>query len=55
MAPNGLTAGSGDQEMRMRMVGHASRDINDRYTHIQIAAGLAAAGQAAALVSKAGS
>ena len=43
-----------DQEMRMRAVGHASRDINDRYTHPLIEAHLAAAGQTAALVRKAG-
>ena len=34
-----------DQEMRMREVGHASKDINDRYTHPLIEAHLAAAGQ----------
>jgi integrase len=49
-----LRAAGVDQEMRMRMVGHASRDINDRYTHMQIAAGLAAAGQAAALSARRG-
>jgi integrase len=43
-----------DQEVRMREVGHAGRDINDRYTHVLIEAHLAAAEQTAALVRKAG-
>jgi integrase len=44
-----------DQEVRMREVGHAGKDINDRYTHVLIEAHLAAAEQTAALVRKAGS
>jgi len=44
-----------DQEVRMREVGHASTDINDRYTHVLIEAHLAAAEQTAALADKAGS
>ena len=32
-----------DQEVRMREVGHAGKDINDRYTHVLIEAHLAAA------------
>jgi uncharacterized membrane protein len=43
-----------DQEVRMREVGHAGRDINDRYTHVLIEAHLAAAEQTAALVRGAG-
>jgi len=43
-----------DQEVRMREVGHADRDINDRYTHVLIEAHLAAAEQTAALVREAG-
>ena len=39
-----------DHEVRMREVGHAGRDINDRYTHVLIEAHLAAAEQTAALV-----
>jgi integrase len=42
-----------DQEVRMREVGHAGRDINDRYTHVLIAAHLAAAEQTAALIQEA--
>ncbi len=42
-----------DQEVRMREVGHASRDINDRYTHTLIEAHLAAAEQTAALAREA--
>jgi hypothetical protein len=42
-----------DQEVRMREVGHAGRDINDRYTHVLIKAHLAAAEQTAALVREA--
>ena len=49
-----MRAAGVDQELRMRMVGHASRDINDHYTHMQIAAGLAAAAKAGAHVRKAG-
>jgi hypothetical protein len=43
-----------DQEVRMREVGHAGKDINDRYTHVLIEAHLAAAEQTAALVRQAG-
>jgi len=43
-----------DQEVRMREVGHAGRDINDRYTHVLIEAHLVAAKQTAALVREAG-
>jgi integrase len=43
-----------DQEVRMREVGHAGKDINDRYTHVLIEAHLAAAEQTAALVREAG-
>ena len=39
-----------DQEVRMREVGHAGREINDRYTHVLEEAHLAAAEQTAALV-----
>jgi integrase len=42
-----------DQEIRMREVGHAGKDVNDRYTHILEDAHLAAAEQTAALVRKA--
>ena len=38
----------------MREVGHASQDINDRYTHVLVEAHLAAAEQTAALVREAG-
>jgi hypothetical protein len=38
----------------MREVGHAGRDINDRYTHVLIEAHLAAAEQTAALIREAG-
>ena len=38
----------------MREVGHAGKDINDRYTHVLIEAHLAAAEQTAALVCQAG-
>jgi len=44
-----------DQEVRMREVGHAGKEINDRYTHVLIEAHLVAAEQTAALVDKAGS
>ena len=37
-----------DQEVHTREVGHAGRDINDRYTHVLIEAHLAAAEQTAA-------
>ena len=43
-----------DQEVRMREVGHAGKDINDRYTHVLIEAHLAAAEQTAPLVREAG-
>ena len=43
-----------DQEVRMREVGHAGRDINDRYTHVLIEAHVAAAEQTAALIREAG-
>ena len=39
-----------DQELRMREVGHASRDINDRYTHVLEEAHRAAAEQTASYV-----
>jgi integrase len=39
-----------DQELRMRIVGHASADINDRYTHTLAEAHRAAAEQTAAYV-----
>jgi hypothetical protein len=39
-----------DEEVRMRKVGHAGKDIDDRYTHVLIEAHLAAAEQTAALV-----
>ena len=42
-----------DQEVRTREVGHAGKDINDRYTHVLIEAHLAAAEQTAALVREA--
>jgi integrase len=42
-----------DQEVRMREVGHAGRDINDRHTHVLIEAHLAAAEQTAALIRQA--
>ncbi len=41
-------------KVRMREVGHAGRDINDRYTHVLIEAHLAAAEQTAALIREAG-
>ena len=44
-----------DQEVRMREVGHAGKEINDKYTHVLIEAHLAAAEQTAALVDGAGS
>ena len=44
-----------DQQVRMLEVGHAGKDINDRYTHVLIEAHLAAAEQTAALVREAGS
>jgi integrase len=44
-----------DQELRMRVVGHAGKDVNDRYTHTLAEAHLAAAEQTAALVRQAGS
>ena len=40
-----------DREVRMREVGHAGRDINDRYTHVLIEAPLAAADYAQRIVS----
>jgi integrase len=43
-----------DQEVRMREVSHAGKDINDRYTHMLIEAHLAAAEQTAVLVREAG-
>ena len=43
-----------DQEVRMREVGQAGKDINDRYTHVLIQAHLAAAEQTAAVVREAG-
>ncbi len=43
-----------DQEVRMREIGHAGRNINDRYTHVLIEAHLAAAEQTAALIREAG-
>ena len=43
-----------DQEVRMREVGHAGKDINDRYTRVLEEAHMAAAEQTAALVDKAG-
>ena len=43
-----------DQEVRMREVGHAGKDINDRYTHVLVEAHLAAAEQTAGLVREAG-
>jgi integrase len=43
-----------DQEIRMREVGHASREINDRYTHTLVEAHLVAAEQVARLVREAG-
>ena len=43
-----------DQEVRMREVGHAGKDINDRYTHVLEEAHRAAAEQTAALVREAG-
>jgi integrase len=39
-----------DQELRMRIVGHASADINDRYTHTLAEAHRAAPEQTAAYV-----
>ena len=42
-----------DQEVRTREVGHAGRDINDRYTHVLIEAHLTAAEQTAALIREA--
>jgi integrase len=43
-----------DQEIRMRAVGHASKEINDRYTHTLIEAHQQAAEQVARLVREAG-
>jgi integrase len=43
------------QDITMRQVGHASREISLRYNHPMKQAHLAAAGQVAALVRKAGS
>jgi integrase len=43
-----------DQELRMRAVGHAAKEINDRYTHTLTEAHRAAAEQTAALVRQAG-
>jgi hypothetical protein len=42
------------QDIMMRQVGHASREISRRYNHPLMEAHLAAAGQVAALVRKAG-
>ena len=39
-----------DQELRMQIVGHAGKDINDRYTHTLEQAHRAAAEQTAAYV-----
>jgi integrase len=44
-----------DQELRMRIVGHADKDTNDHYTHTLEEAHRAAAEQTAALVREAGS
>ena len=41
-----------DQETRMRQIGHAGKEINDRYTHTLITAHQAAAEQTAALVRR---
>ncbi len=41
------------RKSRMRQVGHAHREINDRYTHTLIEAHPAAAKQIAALVREA--
>jgi integrase len=43
-----------DQEIRMRQVGHADREVNDRYTHVMVEAHLEAAEQVARLVREAG-
>jgi hypothetical protein len=43
------------QDITMRQVGHASTEISQRYNHPLRQAHLAAAGQVAALVRKAGS
>jgi len=43
-----------DQELRMREIGHADRDVNDRYTHPLEEAHLAAAEQTAAYLRRAG-
>ena len=43
------------QDIVMRQVGHASSEISQRYNHPLRQAHLAAAGQVAALVRKAGS
>ena len=50
---NSLMRDAGMKEVRMREVGHAGRDINDRYTHVLIEAHLAAAEQTAALIREA--
>lgn len=42
------------QEVRMREVVHAGRDINDRYTRVLIEAHLAAAEQTVALIRETG-
>ena len=39
-----------DQEVRMREVGHAGKDVNDRYTHVLEEAHRAAAEQTASYV-----
>jgi len=39
-----------DQEVRMREVGHAGKDVNDRYTHLMEETHRAAAEQTAAYV-----
>ncbi len=42
------------QDIVMRQVGHASKEISQRYNHPMIEAHLVAAGQVSALVRKAG-
>ena len=39
-----------DQELRMQIVGHSDKDVNDRYTHVLAEAHRAAAEQTAAYV-----
>ena len=39
-----------DQELRMQIVGHSDKGVNDRYTHMLIEAHRAAAEQTAAYV-----